>query len=118
MPTFVEVTPETFCLYCTPAINLFEHPAEPILLDGAELNQIVRPRTRRPQAYSIFSVDRVSARQRDPESIQPERHFEPYQSLVHRVETASEQEAASGHVPRRGKNPAAARRQHAERQRQ
>lgn len=94
MPTFVEVSPETFCLYCTPAINLFEHAAEPILLDGAELNQIVRPRTRRPQAYSIFSVDRVSARQRDPESIQPERHFEPYQSLVHRVETASEQEAA------------------------
>lgn len=95
MPESVQVTPETISLYCTPAINLFDHPAEPIQLNGREIREPVRPQGARPDAYEIFSIDQVSARHRDAEATEenPGQYFEPFESLLHRVELAKQPKA-------------------------
>lgn len=95
LPTSVQINPQTICLYCTPAINLFEHPAEPIQLDGEPTHAPVRPRGPHAQAYEIFSIDQVSARRRKPQT--PADHsrvdFAPYESLQHQVEPADQRAA-------------------------
>lgn len=95
MPESVQVTPETISLYCTPAINLFDHRAEPIQLNGREIREPVRPQGARPDAYEIFSIDQVSARHRDAEATEenPGQYFEPFESLLHRVELAKQPKA-------------------------
>lgn len=95
LPAIVQVNPETLCLYCTPAINLFEHPAEPIQLDGEALQEPVQPRGPHAQAYEIFSIDQVSARRRNPQTPANKYRidFAPYESLQHQVETTGQRTA-------------------------
>lgn len=95
LPATAQVNPETLCLYCTPAINLFEHSAEPIHLDGEELHQPVQPRGPHAHAYEIFSIDRVSARRRKPQTPADNYRvdFAPYESLQHQVEPVGQRTA-------------------------
>lgn len=95
LPAFVQVNPDTLCLYCTPAINLFDYPAEPIQLDGEALHALVQPRGPHPHAYEIFSIDQVSARRRKPQTPADNYRvdFAPYESLQHQVEPAGERTA-------------------------
>lgn len=95
LPASVPVNPDTLCLYCTPAINLFEYPAEPIQLDGAALQETVHPRGPNGQAYEVFSIDRVSARRRNPPTPADHYHvdFAAYESLQHQVEPARQRTA-------------------------
>ena len=46
-------------LNCTPAINLFSHSAEPILLDQMRTEYRVRPTGGSPSHYGIYAIDRV-----------------------------------------------------------
>ena len=46
-------------LNCTPAINLFPHSAEPILLDQMRTEYRVRPTGGSPSHYGIYAIDRV-----------------------------------------------------------
>jgi type VI secretion system protein ImpG len=55
------VTADTFKLGCTPVVNLFAHPAEPIRLTHQEFEYRVVPDQRRPLAHEVYAVDRVSA---------------------------------------------------------
>ncbi|BBI64286.1 hypothetical protein HSBAA_55920 [Vreelandella sulfidaeris] len=59
LPADVRVQDEHLALYCTPAINLFEHDAEPIDLSGERSEYRIRPSSRAPSHYEIFSVDTV-----------------------------------------------------------
>ncbi|WP_032892599.1 type VI secretion system baseplate subunit TssF [Pseudomonas lactis] len=95
LPASLQITPDTLCLYCTPAINLFEHPAEPIQLDGEELHASVQPRGPYAHTYEIFSIDQVSARRRKPQTAADNYRvdFAPYESLQHQVEPAGERTA-------------------------
>ena len=57
----IGITPKTFRLGCTPAINLFPQTAEPILLDHHKFEYQVIPDIRRPTATEVFSVDSVAS---------------------------------------------------------
>jgi type VI secretion system protein ImpG len=57
----VGVSAETIRLGCTPAINLFSHTAEPILLTQKQHEYLVTPDTRYSRMMEIFSVDGVQA---------------------------------------------------------
>jgi type VI secretion system protein ImpG len=72
-------------LACTPAVNLFEQTAEPILLTQRRFEYPIVPDLRRPNAIEIFSVDEVVSVR--PETQEPVL-FEPFYSFRHRAAAA------------------------------
>jgi len=65
------VTAESFALGCTPAVNLFPTPCEPIALDGTQSDWLVVPDARRPAALEVYDILRV--RESRPEDPHPRR---------------------------------------------
>ena len=55
------ISAKTFQLGCTPAVNLFNHRADPIRLDHRSTEYQIIPDARRPQNYELYSVDQVTA---------------------------------------------------------
>jgi type VI secretion system protein ImpG len=79
------VSAKTFQTACTPAVNLFEQTAEPILLTQRRFEYPIIPDIRRPHATEIFSVD-------DVVSVRPDTQdpvaFEPFYSFRHARSTS------------------------------
>jgi type VI secretion system protein ImpG len=74
------VTSKTLQLTCSPAVNLFEQTAEPILLTQRRFEYPVVPDIRRPNGAEIFSIDDVvSVRPGTQEAVR----FEPFYSYRH-----------------------------------
>ncbi|HTH97157.1 MAG TPA: type VI secretion system baseplate subunit TssF [Stellaceae bacterium] len=55
------VRPQAFALGCTPVVNLFGQPAEPIILGHDATEYLVQADARRPEAREIYSIERVMA---------------------------------------------------------
>lgn len=80
-----------FVTGCTPAVNLFEHQADPIELDHRQYEYQVQPDIRRPSGYEVFSVDRViaadaygkSAEYRPFYGLNHDRHYHQDQTFWH-----------------------------------
>lgn len=53
------VSEKTFCLGCSPIVNLFQQTAEPILLEEKRYEYRIVPDARRETATDIFSVNEV-----------------------------------------------------------
>jgi len=83
----IGISPKTFRLGCTPAINLFPQTAEPILLDQRKYEYPVIPDIRRPTATEVFSVDEVASIEASTRQIVSYRPFFSY-----RHETAEQHE--------------------------
>ena len=47
-------------LHCAPAVNLFTHSADPLVVDHTRTEYRIRPACDRIEHYEIFSVDRIS----------------------------------------------------------
>jgi type VI secretion system protein ImpG len=56
---YVRVRPEHVRLHCTPIANLFPHEGDPIRLEHRQNEYRVRPHSRAPRFFEVFSVDRV-----------------------------------------------------------
>lgn len=56
----VSLSPRTFRLGCTPAVNLFSQVAEPILLTERNHEYVVVPDARRRLEVEVWSVDKVT----------------------------------------------------------
>jgi type VI secretion system protein ImpG len=62
MPSIAQtVNVETFQLGCTPIVNLFERPAEPIRVSHASTEYQVIPDRHRQGSMEVYSVDRVTS---------------------------------------------------------
>ncbi|MCP4345419.1 MAG: type VI secretion system baseplate subunit TssF [Desulfobacterales bacterium] len=48
-----------FVLSATPAVNIFQHEADPIRLDHRKSEYLVRPSTTDPDHYQVYSVEKV-----------------------------------------------------------
>jgi type VI secretion system protein ImpG len=70
------VNEEHFVLGATPAVNLFEYPAEQVALDGTQSEWLAVPDSRRPAALEIYAVQ--SIRYSRPDAPQPQLvpHFQ------------------------------------------
>ena len=81
----VVVDESTFCLGCTPIINLFPKTTEPIRLDHRSLEYPLIPDKRRERTTEIHSILSVSASSNDSDATQ---RIEPFYSYNHRLESA------------------------------
>ncbi|HTV87202.1 MAG TPA: type VI secretion system baseplate subunit TssF [Dyella sp.] len=90
MPADIRLRTGDISLYCAPAVNLFDHDAEPIHLNGRAVDQRLLPSGHRPDAYEIFSIDAVDGYQREPNGQRGHRlrTFHPFESLQHEIEHA------------------------------
>lgn len=90
MPADIRVSTADLSLYCAPAVNLFNHDAEPINLSGQTLDQRVQPSGQRPDAHEIFSIDQVTGWPTDTELRrgEPLRVYTPFESFQHEIEHA------------------------------
>lgn len=73
----------TFCLGCTPVINLFPKTTEPIRLDHRQIEYRVVPDMRRERTMEIHSILSVTASSNPQEG---SVSFEPFYSFRHRQE--------------------------------
>jgi type VI secretion system protein ImpG len=73
------VTAEVFQLGCSPIVNLFRQRAESIRLTHTQTEYRVIPDARRPRAYEVYSIDRVTALSPDNQEIE----FSPFYSSSH-----------------------------------
>jgi type VI secretion system protein ImpG len=83
----LSVSEETLRLGCSPAVNLFPHTAEPVLLDQTRTEYLVTPDVRRRRALEIFSLDEViSPNPQTSEVIK----FEPFYRFRHATSNRAE----------------------------
>ncbi|WP_312233655.1 type VI secretion system baseplate subunit TssF [Stutzerimonas nitrititolerans] len=66
-------------LYCTPVVNLFQHDATPIRLDGRQDQYLLRPAEFVPQQCGVFSVDRVTGWKPGGRGYEEYVHFESFE---------------------------------------
>jgi len=50
---------DNFSLFVTPAVNIFPHEADPILLDHRKTHYLIRPTGANPGHYQVYSVEKV-----------------------------------------------------------
>ncbi len=60
LPTGTRVTKETFRLFCSPVVNLFSHPADPLKPDVTKYEYLARPAGGLPNAYEIYAIEKVT----------------------------------------------------------
>jgi type VI secretion system protein ImpG len=78
---------ESFCLGCTPVINLFPKTTEPIRLDHRSLEYPLVPDKRRERTTEIHSIVSVSASSNANDTTQ---QLQPFYSYNHRTESRNE----------------------------
>lgn len=88
LPPDVRITQQTFQLHCVPAINLFEHDAEPILLTGKRSEYHVQPARRDAGSVEIFSIEGVTgwAPNAAAKSGGISREYSRFESFFHEIE--------------------------------
>ncbi len=74
------VTTKTIRLNCAPAVNLFPHTADPILVENTRFEYPVIPDVRRTEMLEVFSMEEVVAT--NPRTMEVVR-FEPFYSFRH-----------------------------------
>lgn len=90
LPAWMRIGSEDFALFCTPAVNLFAHSADPVDLSGLQTQARVTPSGRQPSAYELFSVDQVSSARAGSADTAEQglRIFRPFESFAHEIEHA------------------------------
>ena len=60
LPTGTRIGKDGIRLFCTPVVNLFAHTADPLKPDIAKYEYLARPSGGTPDAFEIYSVDKVT----------------------------------------------------------
>ncbi|MCE9533643.1 MAG: type VI secretion system baseplate subunit TssF [Planctomycetes bacterium] len=69
------VTADLFRIGCSPIVNLYSQPAEPVRLSPTDHEYRVVPDVRRPLAHEIFSIDRVAIHETSGKSTECPAYF-------------------------------------------
>lgn len=79
----LSVTPDTFRLGCTPAVNLFHRTSEPIRLDRTQLEYRLIPDYHRERTTEVHSIESVSA---SSDREDGSRELAPFYGFTHDLE--------------------------------
>ncbi len=82
------VTAQTFRLHATPVVNLFSQLAEPVRVTQLKHEYRVIPNLRRPGAFEVWAVDRVSSTAPDLETT---KTYRPFFAFRHDAERATQE---------------------------
>jgi type VI secretion system protein ImpG len=55
-----KITKDDFVLFATPAVNVFPHRAEPIILEDFETHYTIIPAGGNPEHYEVYSIEKVA----------------------------------------------------------
>lgn len=90
LPPETKIGLDAFQLNCVPAINLFSHDAEPILLDGRHVEYKVRPSLRSSSDIDIFEIKEISGWLPDENAKSGgiSRQYPRFESFKHEMERA------------------------------
>lgn len=114
LPLDIKLRNDSLRLFCTPAVNLFSHQAEPISLDETNREYPLRASRRFPDAYDIFSVCDVYSQSKEsrrgshktkgdfsvstrPELAQGVYHWPNFESYNHQAEYGQHNEVVYYH---------------------
>lgn len=88
LPPDAKVREDSFQLYCTPAINLFAHEADPIDLNGRQTEYRITPSAGKASHFEVFSVDQVEGWLDNPvgQARGETRIYSPFESFKHQIE--------------------------------
>lgn len=99
MPSGTVIREHDFSLYCVPAVNLFEHSADPIVVNGKEEKYSLMPSGNNDRVYDIFSVERVeSSMSQDSDQMvdtafnKGKRTYFPFESFQHEIERENQRD--------------------------
>lgn len=73
------VNAESFRFGCTPMVNLYSQPAEPIRLTQTQFEYRVVPDARRPLSHEVYAIERVAATAPDGREVE----YAPFFSVKH-----------------------------------
>jgi len=79
------LSPGNFKLNCTPAINLFRHPATPVRISHRKTTYPVAADGRKPRAYEVIAIDSVTSVERSGD-LEQARQIPPFYSIQHHGE--------------------------------
>lgn len=82
LKAFEQISKQHIRLFCTPVVNLFKRPAEPIRIDHRQMQYPLIADVRQPASYEIYSIDRVH-HVRETQSGQSTSEIHPFYSLNH-----------------------------------
>jgi len=86
LPPDVKIRAENFQLYCTPAINLFNHEADPVDLNGRQTEYRITPSSRSPEHYEVFNLEQVEGWLEGRSGQGEPRIYTAFESFQHEVE--------------------------------
>ncbi|OZB18924.1 MAG: type VI secretion protein, partial [Marinobacter sp. 34-60-7] len=86
LPPDARVHKDSMQLYCTPAVNLFSHEAEPVDLNGRQTEYRISPSSRCPEHYEVFSLEQVEGWLEGRSGRGEPRLYTPFESFQHEVE--------------------------------
>lgn len=75
--------------HCTPVVNLFRQPAEPIRLTHTRSSYTLVPDARRAQAFEVYAVERVTKVEKTHDA-ESQHSYHPYYALRHGASLATE----------------------------
>lgn len=101
LPVDIKLRQSSLRLYCTPAVNLFVHHAEPVRPDGSTPQYPLKASHQHPDAYDIFRVKSVSGHITESENISGKgnqtRFWPEFESFNHQIEYSRQREVVYWH---------------------
>lgn len=101
LPVDSKLRQDSLRIYCTPAVNLFRHYAEPVSPDGSTPQYILSVSHRYPDYYDIFQVksvsSKVAASKDTPGPSERVRLWPEFESFQHQIEYSQQREVVYWH---------------------
>lgn len=101
LPVEIKLSQDSLRLYCTPAVNLFTHDADPVCMDGNTSQYPLQVSQQNPDHYDIFQVKSVSSKISESDDIPGPgdklRAWPEFEGLQHQLEYSRQREAVYWH---------------------
>lgn len=101
LPVDIKLRESSLRLYCTPAVNLFVHHAEPVRPDGSTPQYPLKASHQHPDAYDIFRVKSVAGQSAETEALSVKgnktRFWPEFESFNHQLEYSRQREVVYWH---------------------
>ncbi|WBM70330.1 type VI secretion system baseplate subunit TssF [Buttiauxella sp. WJP83] len=97
LPVDVKLRKNSLRLYCTPAVNLFAHHAEPVSPDNSASQYPLRASQKHPESYDIFWVKSVSSNITDSVKDKRVRLWPEFEGFQHQIEYSLKREVIYWH---------------------